>query len=118
MKRITYICLLFPVFVLAQKEPVQQDSTAVEFIWVEGDSIPKTAISLNEVLLLQNLKFDSREERIKYLILKRKTIKVYPYAKLAAERLTTLNERLATLESKRAKRRYAKIIQRYIEDEF
>jgi hypothetical protein len=103
---------------LAQIEPVQKDSTEVEFIWVEGDSIPKTAITLNEVLLLQNLKFDSREERIKYLILKRKTIKVYPYAKLAAERLTTLNERLATLQSNRAKRRYAKIIQRYIEDEF
>ena len=30
-----------------------------------------------------------------YLILQRKTIKVYPYAKLAAERLETLNERMA-----------------------
>jgi hypothetical protein len=102
----------------AQIEPVQQDSTAVEYILVEGDSIPKTAIDLNEVLLLQQLKFDSKDERIKYLILKRKTLKVYPYAKLAAERLTTLNERLATLETKRAKRRYAKLIQKYIEEEF
>ncbi|MBR9847500.1 MAG: DUF4294 domain-containing protein [Algicola sp.] len=118
MKLITCLFLLFPVFVMAQIEPVQQDSTAVEYILVEGDSIPKTAIDLNEVLLLQQLKFDSKDDHIKYLILKRKTIKVYPYAKLAAERLTTLNERLATLETKRAKRRYAKLIQRYIEDEF
>lgn len=108
MKLITFICIVFPVFVFAQIEPVQQDSTAVEYILVEGDSIPKTAINLNEVLLLQQLKFDSKDDRIKYLILKRKTIKVYPYAKLAAERLTALNERLATLETKRAKRRYAK----------
>jgi hypothetical protein len=103
---------------MAQLEPVQQDSTVVEYILIEGDSIPKTAIYLNEVLLLQKLKFDSKEDRIKYLILKRKTIKVYPYAKLAAERLTTLTERLATLETNRAKRRYAKIIQKYIEEEF
>ncbi|WP_040253963.1 DUF4294 domain-containing protein [Psychroserpens mesophilus] len=118
MKLITFLFIAFPVFVFAQMDPIQQDSTAVEYILVEGDSIPKTAISLNEVLLLQQLKFDSKDERIKYLILKRKTIKVYPYAKLAAERLTTLNARLATLETKRAKRRYAKLIQKYIEEEF
>jgi len=118
MKLITYICLLFPICVMAQIEPVEQDSTVVEYILIEGDSIPTTAIDLNEVLLLDKLKFNSKDERIKYLILKRKTIKVYPYAKLAAERLTTLNERLATLETKRAKRRYAKLIQKYIEEEF
>ncbi|WP_323787647.1 DUF4294 domain-containing protein [Psychroserpens sp.] len=118
MKLIKYIFLVFPVFVMAQIEPIQQDSTVVEFILIEGDSIPKTAIDLNEVLLLQNLKFDSKDDRIKYLILKRKTIKVYPYAKLAAERLTSLNERLATLKRKRAKKKYAKLIQKYIEEEF
>ena len=109
---------MFPVFVMAQIEPIQQDSTIIEYILIKGDSIPKTAIDLNEVLLLQKLKFDSKEDRIKYLILKRKTIKVYPYAKLAAERLTTLKERIETLDTKRAKRRYAKIIQKYIEEEF
>jgi hypothetical protein len=102
----------------AQIEPVVQDSTAVEYILVDGDSIPKTAIDLNEVLLLPKLKFASKEDRITYLILKRKTLKVYPYAKLAADRLTTLNERLQTLESKRAKKKYAKKIQKYIENEF
>ncbi|MEY8848609.1 DUF4294 domain-containing protein [Psychroserpens sp. XS_ASV72] len=118
MKFIKYIWLLFPCVVFGQLEPVVQDSTEVEYILIEGDSIPKRAIDLNEVLLLQRLKFDSKEDRIKYLILKRKTIKVYPYAKLAAERLVSLNERLATLDSKRDKRRYAKIIQKYIEEEF
>lgn len=118
MKLITYIFLIFPVLVLAQIEPIEQDSTAVEYILIEGDSIPTTAIDLNEVLLLEKLKFNSKEERIKYLVLKRKTIKVYPYAKLAAERLTTLQTRLATLKTKRSKRRYAKLIQKYIEEEF
>ncbi|WP_460218681.1 DUF4294 domain-containing protein [Psychroserpens sp. MEBiC05023] len=118
MKSIIYLILCLPMLAFAQKEPVEQDTTHVQYIYVEGDSIPKTAIDLNEVLLLNKLKFSSREERVKYLILKRKTLKVYPYAKLAAERLTSLNERLATLESKRKKKKYAKKIQKYIEDEF
>jgi len=52
------------------------------------------------------------------LILRRKTRKVYPYAKLAAERLTTLNERLEKIERKSARKKYTKIIHKYIENEF
>lgn len=118
MKLLKYIFFVFPVFVMAQIEPITQDSAVVKYILVKGDSIPKTAIDLNEVLLMHKLKFDSKDERIKYLILKRKTLKVYPYAKLAAERLTSLKDRLETLKSKRAKKRYAKLIHKYIEDEF
>ena len=69
-------------------------------------------------MLLQKLKFDSREDRIRYLILRRKTIKVYPYAKLAAERLDSLNKRLAKITRKSDRRRYTKMIQKYIEGEF
>jgi hypothetical protein len=75
-------------------------------------------IELDEVLILNKLNFESKEDKIKYLILKRKTLKVYPYAKLAANRLTALNERLASLKRKSDKKRYTKIIQRYIEEEF
>src|SRR5690606_18470521 len=56
--------------------------------------------------------------RVLYSILRRKTKKVYPYSKLASERLTELNKRLATIERKSDKRRYTRIIQRYIEEEF
>ncbi|SDB32280.1 protein of unknown function [Flavobacteriaceae bacterium MAR_2010_188] len=118
MKNLLFLLLLAPIALFAQVEPVEQDSTDVEFIYIEGDSIPHAAIDLDEIVLLQKLKFDDRKDRIRYLILKRKTIKVYPYAKLAAERLTDLNERLAKLEKKSDKKRYAKIIQRYIEEEF
>jgi len=118
MKHLLYILLILPILLTAQIEPVVQDSTVVEYILVDGDSIPKTAIDLNEVLLLHKLKFSSKEDRITYLILKRKTLKVYPYAKLAADRLSALQKRLETLEGKRAKKKYAKIIQKYIEDEF
>lgn len=118
IKNLIHIVFILPLFALAQVEPFPQDSTEVEYYIIEGDSIPKTAIDLDEVIVLHKLKFDSKDDRIKYLILKRKTLKVYPYAKLAAERLVTLNERLESLESKRQKRKYARRIQKYIEDEF
>ena len=118
MKKILLLLLLVPLTILAQEEPVEKDSTMVEYILIEGDSIATTSINLDEVILLNNLKFDSKEDRRRYLILRRKTIKVYPYAKLAAERLTDLTSRLNTLKTKGQKRRYSKMVQRYIEDEF
>jgi len=120
MKHLIYILLFFPLFLFAQKTEVEQDTTQYEYdyILVKGDSIPITAINLDEVMLLKQLKFDSKVDRRRYLILRRKTIKVYPYAKLAAERLDSLTKRLESLTRKRDKKRYAKIIQKYIEDEF
>jgi hypothetical protein len=119
MKNLVIFILGFSsIIVSAQVNPKERDSTQIEYIIIEGDSIPRTVIDLDEVLLLPNLSFDNRDARIRYLILKRKTLKVYPYAKLAAERLEALNERLSTLKRKRDRRKYAKVIQRYIEDEF
>ena len=118
MKYITYITLFFSVAISAQEDPVKQDSTEVHYMIIEGDSVPVTSVKLKEVLVLPNLKFEDRAARIRYIILRRKTLKVYPYAKLAAERLESLQERLDALERKRDKKRYAKIIQNYIEDEF
>lgn len=118
MKYITYIALFFSMLISAQDDPVEQDSTQVEYIIIEGDSIPRTAIDLDEIYVLPNLNFEDRDARIRYIILRRKTLKVYPYAKLAAERLEALQKRLDELERRRDKKRYSKIIQKYIENEF
>lgn len=118
MKHFVYIALFFSVALTAQGDPVKKDTTEVHYMIIEGDSIPVTSVELDEVMVLPNLKFKDREARIRYIILRRKTLKVYPYAKLAAERLETLQKRLDALERKRDKKRYSKIIQNYIEEEF
>lgn len=119
IKYLSYLLVVFPFLMLAQEtKEIEQDSTKLEYVIIDGDSIPRTSIDLDEVMLLHKLKFDSKKDWRRYMILKRKTLKVYPYAKLAAERLESLNERLATLESKRARKKYAKKIQKYIEGEF
>ena len=43
---------------------------------------------------------------------------MYPYAKLASDRLVELNSRLGELQSKRKRRRYTREVQKFIEQEF
>ncbi|MEN8817168.1 MAG: DUF4294 domain-containing protein [Nonlabens sp.] len=125
MKNIFVLILVFCglAFAKAQQtpapQPILKDSVknaSEEYFFVDGDSV--SAIELDKVMLLQDLKFDSKYERIRYLILKRKVQKVWPYAKLASERLKVLDQRLASLETKNQRRKYSKMVENYIEDEF
>lgn len=118
MNYFKYILLFIPVLAFCQVNKPIEDTEDVTYIIIEGDSIPKTSINLDEVMLLHKLKFDSKAERRRYLILRRKTIKVYPYAKMAAERLDSLTTHLGKLTKKRQKKRYTKKVQKYIEGEF
>lgn len=95
-----------------------KDSNETFYYIIEGDTIPREYIDLEEVVLLNKLEFTSKEDRRRYLILRRKTRKVYPFAKLAAERLTTMTERMKTLDRKRDRKRYTRRVQKYIEEEF
>ncbi|WP_262895549.1 DUF4294 domain-containing protein [Galbibacter mesophilus] len=97
---------------------VEVDSLNLPYYFFEGDTIPREMIELDPVIIFQPLRFASYKDKVRYYILKRKTIKVYPYAKLASERLTELNERLDNIESNSKRRQYTRIIHRYIEDEF
>lgn len=99
-------------------DSIRTDSLEQKYFIIEGDSIPVEFIGLEEVILLGKLSFENNLERRKYYILRRKTQKVYPYAKLASERLLELNRRLNRIESRRDQRRYIKIVQDYIEDQF
>ncbi len=118
MNYLKYILIVFPLILFAQVKVIEQDSLPNKYLRIKGDSVPRTYIYLDEVMLLHKLKFDSKKDRIRYLILRRKTIKVYPYAKMAAERLDSMNTRLATLTRNRERKRYTKRIQKYIEGEF
>jgi len=113
--------ILVPIFVFSQidKNNNQQkiDTTNYYYI-IKGDSIPREFIDLEEVILLNKLQFTSKEDRRRYFILRRKTRKVYPYAKLASERLITMSERLKIIKRKRDKKKYTKRVQKYIEEEF
>jgi hypothetical protein len=94
------------------------DSIAEKMIIIEGDSIFRQSIDLEEVYVFGKLEFSSYGDKLKYYILRRKTFKVYPYAKMASERLEELNDSLLKIKRKRKRKKYTKNLQKYIEEEF
>ena len=109
-----YIILLLPAIIYSQN--TVNDSIS-DYIKISGDTIVRGSISLNEVLLLPKRPFKNSEEIRKYLILKRKSIKVYPYSVMASNRLNSLNERLLSIKTKRQRKRYTKMVQKFLENE-
>ncbi|QWX85704.1 DUF4294 domain-containing protein [Cellulophaga sp. HaHaR_3_176] len=116
--RYLFIFLMISSVGLSQEEEIILDSLAEKMIRIEGDSIVQSSIALEEVYVFSKLKFDNYDDKLRYYILRRKTLKVYPYAKLAAERLTELNDSLLKITKNNKKRRYTKEVQKYVEGEF
>ena len=108
---------LFFLSTTAFSQVVDSDSL-VDYIKIQGDSVIRSSIGLDKVVLLPKKGFKNSNELQKYLILKRKTLKVYNFAVLASNRLTTLNERLAPVKRRRDKKNYTKKIQKFIVNEF
>ena len=83
-----------------------------------GEKTPQPSIGLDEVVVYQPLQLKSYEEMKKYMLLRRRTLKVYPYAEMASKRFTKLKERMERMDNRRKKKRYAKLIEKYLEGEF
>ena len=80
------------------------------------DTIPW--IFLDEVMVLDQPTFSDAEARLNYMRLKRRVIKVYPYAKGLGERLDSLNMRLATEKNYFKRKRITKRYQKYLSERF
>ena len=117
-----FVCLsALTVGIAQQNDSIVQYFTknskeALDAIIVDGDTIP--IMILDEVLLVDKPSFNSDEARRRYYILRRKVIKVYPYAVIAGNKLDSLNLQLAGMSSKRKKKRYVKDFQDYLEGRF
>lgn len=113
------VIYFFGLMLCGGQSPLRStDSIPNKYLMIVGDTIANQSISLDEVVILPRLRLTSKNERMRYLILQRKTLKVYPYAKLAAERLETLNERMTQLKSNRKRKIYTRRVQKFVEDEF
>ena len=118
MRKVLVTSFLFFFVILSAQDKAQDSIDFQNFFVFSGDTIPRNIIPLNEVIIFQPLKFKTYDEARKYLILRKRTIKVYPYARLSAIRLEKLNERLKNLKSKSKRKKYLKNIESFIYDEF
>ncbi len=100
-------------------------STSV-FSKTEQDTLKMTALDsaivfsteLNEITINKDKTYTIGDDKKALLILKRRIFRVYPYAKLTAEKLTQLNETMNKLKTTKEKKKYFKIVEKYLEEEF
>ena len=105
------------IFIATYQNVFSQDENNSTYFKVEGDSIYKKEIDLNEVVIYNPVEFLNNKERLDYFVLKRKVLKVYPYAKMASERLKKLNSRLDKIKSKRKRKKYTRMLEKFLQDE-
>ena len=110
-----FLCF-FLIFFLQFVTVFCQDENSTYFK-IEGDSVFKKEIDLKEVVVYKPVIFADNQERLDYFVLKRKVLKVYPYAKMASERLAKLNDRLDKIKSKRKKKKYTKMLEKFLQEE-
>ena len=110
-----FLCF-FLIFFLQFVTLFSQNENSTYFK-IEGDSVFKKEIDLEEVVVYKPVIFADNQERLDYFVLKRKVLKVYPYAKMASERLAKLNGRLDKIKSKRKKKKYTKMLEKFLQEE-
>ena len=112
MKRFLFL-ICFAFFSTAvQAQVIQKESD----LTVENDTILNDTIELPEIIVRKE-KLDI-EARKQFQLLQNRVLKVYPFAKITAERLTALNRGMANLKTEKEKKKYFKIVENYLTNEF
>lgn len=118
------LCLFLFFYWLAPQEKIFFNEKG-QLAWLlpvsieNGDTIG--VVNLKEVLITASPYFQDYEERYLYEQMKRRFLKVYPYAEYAAKMLNYHNEIIALLPSKRQKKKYIRevsqeVMNTYVEE--
>lgn len=115
MERFKIIVLLL-FFYISSLAQVKTDTIKKEIVHFEIDSTSSDTIKLPELFLYRDNM--SAQEKKDFLLLQSRVYKVYPFAKVAADRLTFLNKNLEKLKTNKEKKKYFKLVENYMENEF
>lgn len=92
--------------------------TPKDTVIIEGDTVAriKDTIYLEEVVFTKEKM--TEEERKAYETLRNRVYKTFPYAKIAADKLSILDRNLQKLEKPKDKKRFLKLAETYLNEEF
>lgn len=110
MKLLTYI-----LFLVGSASFAQGTLEVTQSVTIEGDSIVYK-YQMNELIIGKHQTEESELMKLKRL--ENRVLRVYPYAKAAAENLKILNDNMAKLENKKDQKKYFKLVEKYLENEF
>ncbi|MCW2118996.1 DUF4294 domain-containing protein [Flavobacterium sp. 7A] len=107
-------CFMFSMSISAQEIPVHPMDMVREID--ESIDVEKDTIQLEEILISkEKLNLDAKKQ---FLILQNRVWVTYPYAKLTAERLVGLKIGMDKLKTAKEKKKYFKIVENYLTNEF
>ncbi|MBK9224734.1 MAG: DUF4294 domain-containing protein [Flavobacterium sp.] len=115
MKLISHIVFLLLIFGNVHAQIIEKDTTKMGYVLEENDTITEP-ILLEEVVIFKE-KLDP-ESKKQFLLLQNRVYKTYPFARIASDRLTAMNKTMDKLKSVKEKRKYFKIVENYMENEF
>ena len=104
--------LLVVCFVLLGCTSFSQKITIKDYIIEDGDTI-----LLSKIPTVDILSFKDQKERRLYYILKRKVLKVYPYAIYTKETLEEIEKELDSISRKRKKKKHTKLVTKFLKEE-
>ena len=116
MRFTTCILCFLLISIAAKAQVTPKENSEMGYTLTENDSILNDTIELPEIIISKE-KLDPESQK-QFLILQNRVYKTYPYAKLAADRLTALNNGMARLKTNREKKKYFKIVEDYLNNEF
>jgi len=108
-------CCLFVSFTI-QAQETKKDTTQMGYVLTENDTILSDTIELPE-LIIERHKL-SAEDKKELMLLQKRVYIVYPYARVASEKLTALNKGMQKFTNNRDKKKYFKIVEDYLSNEF
>jgi len=112
IKKLIYFLLFFPLSFISNAQ-ITNDSLAKRDAIIEAND---TIVPLEEVVVYRH-KWNAAEKK-EFQLLQNRVYKVYPLAKIAADRLTVLNKNMDKMKTNREKKKYFKIVEDYMENEF
>lgn len=116
MYKLRFLVFLFIFSLGSFAQLVKANSKDKEIEIREIDSIKLDTILLDDVFISKE-KFDP-EAKKQFLLLQNRVFKVYPFAKIAADRLSSINSTMDKLKSNKEKRKYFKIVEDFMDNEF
>ena len=106
-----YLTLLF--FILISSLTTAQKKDIIDFEILGNDTF-----FLSDLPQVEILAFNNNEDKKTYYILKKKVLKVYPYALIAKSKLEEIELNLTNIPKRRKKKRYTKEIAKWVKEEY
>lgn len=116
--RHSFFCLIIGLSLFAGKSFSQNRDTTLRLPYIieDGDTIP--IFTLQTVTIIDSLDPEYYKKLQAYYRLRYNVLKVYPYARLLAVKLNEINTQLATMQSKKERRRYMKEAEEQLKKDF